>query len=88
VATAKPVTTKDWEIKITMDPDANESAWFDAVWQGATTALTFAESDADVMAIFKTNKDMFDDAKTRDPEWFKKLMEEFTKVKNKFKEQE
>ena len=88
VVTAKPVTTKDWEIKITMEPDANESAWFDAVWQGATTALTFAESDADVMAIFKTNKNMFDDAKTRDPEWFRKLMEEFTKVKNKFKEQE
>jgi len=30
---------------------------------------------------------MFDGAKSRDPEWFKKLMEEFTKIKNKFKEQ-
>ena len=79
--------TKDWEIKITMKPDANESAWLDMVWEGAVTALNFAESDADVMAIFKTNKVMFDEAKSRDPEWFKKLMEEFTKIKNKFKEQ-
>jgi hypothetical protein len=80
-------TTKDWEIKVTMTPEANEAEWFDMVWKGATLALGFAQSDADVMSIFKTNKTLFDDAKNRDSEWFKKLMEEFTKTKNKFKEQ-
>jgi hypothetical protein len=78
---------KDWGIKITMKPDANEADWFDAVWASTTTLLRFAEKDQDVMAVFKANKSLFDEAKSRDPEWFKKLMEEFTKVKNKFKEE-
>ncbi len=86
IVAGKP-STKDWDIKITMNPDANEVVWFDAVWAATTTALSFAESDADVMAIFKVNKVIFDEAKSRDAEWFKKLMEEFTKIKNKFKEQ-
>jgi hypothetical protein len=78
---------KDWGIKITMKPAANEADWFDAVWASTTTLLRFAEKDQDVMAVFKANKSLFDEAKSRDPEWFKKLMEEFTKVKNKFKEE-
>ena len=78
---------KDWGIKITMKPDANEPDWFEAVWASTTTLLGFAEKDQDVMAVFKANKSLFDEAKSRDPEWFKKLMEEFTKVKNKFKEE-
>ncbi len=78
---------KDWGIKITMKPDANEPDWFDAVWASTTTLLSFAEKDQDVMAVFKANKSLYDEAKSRDPEWFKKLMEEFTKVKNKFKEE-
>ncbi len=87
ISSEKPTTNQSWGILITMEPDANESAWFDALWAGATTALGFAQSDADVMAVFKTNKVLFDEAKSRDPEWFKSLMEEFTKTKNKFKEQ-
>lgn len=78
---------KDWGIKITMKPDSNEPDWFDAVWASTTTLLSFAEKDQDVMAVFKANKSLYDEAKSRDPEWFKKLMEEFTKVKNKFKEE-
>ena len=78
---------KDWGIKITMKPDAHEPDWFDAVWASTTTLLSFAEKDQDVMAVFKANKSLYDEAKSRDPEWFKKLMEEFTKVKNKFKEE-
>ena len=81
-----PKAEGDWSINVTLKPDANENDWFEIVWKGATTALGMAGSDADVMAIFKKNKALFDEAKNRDPEWFKKLMEEFTKVKNKFKE--
>ena len=83
---AVPKTTGDWSINVTIKPDANENDWFEAVWGGALSLLKFTSSDADVMAIFKKNKVLFDEAKSRDPEWFKKLMEEFTKTKNKFKE--
>lgn len=81
-----PKTTGDWSINITMKPDANQNDWFEILWKGATTALDMAGSDADVMAIFKKNKALFDEAKNRDPEWFKTLMEKFTETKNKFKE--
>ena len=81
-----PKTVGDWSMNVTLKPDANPNDWFEAVWKGATTLLGFTQSDADVMAIFKKNKVLFDEAKSRDPEWFKKLMEEFTKVKNKLKE--
>ena len=87
ISTEKPKTTKSWEIKVSIEPDANEAMWFDMVWQAATTVLGFVEAEADVMSIFKANKTLLDEAKDRDPEWFKKLMEEFTKTKNKFKEQ-
>lgn len=80
-------TTQDWEIKITAEDSASEQDWLDMVWAAATALLGFATSEDDVMAIFKTNKILFDDAKSRDADWFKKLMEEFTKVKNKFKEE-
>lgn len=81
-----PKTTGDWSINLTMNPDDNENDWLELLWKGATTALKMAGSDSDVMAIFKKNKTLFDEAKARDPDWFKTLMEEFTKTKNKFKE--
>ena len=88
----KPVPKKtekamdDWQIEVSIEPDANQNDWFEMVWKGATTLLSFANSEADVMAVFKTNKVLFDEAKGRDPEWFKSLMEEFTKARNRFKE--
>lgn len=78
---------QDWQIEVSIEPDANQNDWFEMVWKGATTLLGFVSNETDVMAIFKTNKVLFDEAKSRDPEWFKSLMEEFTKTKNKFKEQ-
>lgn len=81
----KKTTNKPCQIEISADP--SDDVWYSLLEEGATTLLGFAESDADVMAIFKTNKTLFDEAKNQDPERFKKLMEEFTKVKNKFKEQ-
>ena len=84
---SEPKVTQSWEISIGMKPDANPNDWFETLWAGATTLLGFTTNEKDVMAIFKTNKSLFDEAKDRDPDWFKSLMEEFTKTKNKFKEQ-
>ncbi len=88
---AKPVAreakaTKGWEISISIGPEENLNDWLEMLWRATTELLKFAGSEADVMAVFKTNKVLFDQAKSHDPEWFKKLMEEFTKIKNKFKE--
>lgn len=81
----KPVAKQGWQIEIKAE---EEGDWLDLLWRASTELLKFASSDADVMAIFKTNKVVYDEAKAMDADWFKKLMEEFTKTKNKFKEQE
>ena len=86
-AKPKEKSMQDWQIEVSIEPDANQNDWFEMVWKGATMLLGFVNSEADVMAVFKTNKVLFDEAKNRDPEWFKSLMEEFTKARNKFKEQ-
>lgn len=73
-----------WEIKIANKPEEGQ-IWLDALWTASAALLEFAKSDADVMSIFKTNKDLFDAAKEYDAIWFKKLMAEFTKTKEKLK---
>ena len=80
-------TSHDWEIKLTIEDSASEQDWLDMVWAASIAMLGFATKEADVMSIFKTNKVLFDEAKSRDADWFKKLMEEFTKTRNKFKEE-
>lgn len=82
----KPKAVGDWVINMNAGPDTGIEDWLAALWDGATVALSMAGSDADVMAIFKKNKTLFDEAKAKDAGWFKRLMEEFTKTKDKFKE--
>jgi len=86
IVTEKPTTTEGWEISVS-GQESGTTDWFEAIWAGSVAALSLANSNADVMSIFKVNKILFDEAKAIDPEWFKKLMAEFTKVKDKYKEQ-
>ena len=48
------------------------------------TALDMATSEADVMAIFKQNKELFDLVKSADPAVWKSLMSLFSDTKKKF----
>jgi hypothetical protein len=47
-------------------------------------ALDMATSEADVMQIFKKNKQLFDAVKAQDAVFFKSLMAQFTQTKAKF----
>jgi len=77
-------SNKSWSISVTVDPAVDKAAWIDAVNNGVLAGLAFAESEADVLAIFKTNKVLFDTYKALDEPLFKELMAEFTKVKEKY----
>ena len=74
----------DWSITVTKDASADKQGWMDAVNEGVLSLLSFAESEADVLAIFKKNKVLFDTYKQLDEPLFKELMVEFTKVKEKY----
>lgn len=74
----------DWSITVTKDSSADKQGWMDAVNEGVLSLLAFAESEADVLAIFKKNKVLFDTYKALDEPLFKELMTEFTKIKEKY----
>ena len=75
----------EWQIVITKSPGTLPQEWLDAVQDATKTCLSVAGSSEDVMKIFRTNKQVFDAAKTLDPVFFKQLMNEFTLTKQKFK---
>lgn len=74
----------EWQIAIDMPTDDNLAGWLELVSTSAHTCLGLAKSEDDVLAIFKKNKALFDKVKEIDPQYFKGLMDDFSKVKNKF----
>jgi hypothetical protein len=61
--------------------------WLDLVKETSLVALGFAESQQDVMQLFKLNKTLFDVVKGIDEAFFKDLMTQFAAVKKQFEEQ-
>lgn len=74
----------EWQIKVSLKPEGDVEEWKTAVAIAAGLALEMATSEADVMAIFKKNKQLFDAVKAQDAVFFKSLMANFTQTKAKF----
>ena len=72
-----------WKIVITSAPEGDVFEWFDAVNGAAEVALGFAQTGADVLAIFKENKSLFDKVKELDKSVFDVMMEKFAETKTK-----
>jgi hypothetical protein len=83
---AAPIVGKEgeWQIVAPAAPAGDPFEWLNLVSDAAHMVLGFAESEADVMAIFKKNKALFDAVKATDPDAFGLMMEQFKEVKNKF----
>ena len=75
-----------WQLKISADPGYEVEEWISLLEKATMTQLGFAESKSDVMNIFKMNRNIFDRMKLENESRYKKLMEEFTKTQEKFKE--
>jgi len=73
-----------WQIVIKASPESLPHEWLAALQDATKTCLSVAASSEDVMKIFRTNKQVFDTAKTLDPAFFKQLMNEFALTKQKF----
>jgi hypothetical protein len=75
-----------WQLKVTADSAENLQAWIGVVMDAARIALTTAQSQKDVMDIFKVNRNIFDKLKQESAEDHELLMAEFSTAKKKFGE--
>lgn len=74
----------EWQIKVSLNPGGDVANWLDCVLDASMLALDMANSESDVMTIFKKNKQLFDAVKAQDATFFKSLMAKFTAAKSRF----
>jgi hypothetical protein len=74
----------DWQMVVTGNP--GDSNWMQLVEEAAEFMLRIAANEEDVMAIYKKNKQLFEEVKAQDAVFFKDLMDKFSQTRNKFKE--
>jgi hypothetical protein len=79
-APAKPKpTTGPWSLSVADNEDVD--IWMDVLSSGCDVLLSAAESVDDVATIFKTNRSVFDKAKSLDETAYAKIMEKFSATK-------
>jgi hypothetical protein len=77
-----------WQLKISIEPEGDFAEWASIVMDATKLGLEQAASEADVMSLFRTNKNIFDRLKEEPgSSAYDALMEEFKTARNKFKEQ-
>lgn len=74
-----------WNLTVSADKGVDINAWVDVVYDVTSKALGLAKNDADVMEIFKVNRNIFDQLKLANEDSYKNLMACFTETKNNFK---
>lgn len=77
----------EWQLKVTADPGFDIEEWIKLVQDAAKIMISQAASEADVMSIFKVNRNFFDRMKLESEEAYKQLMADFGQAREKFKEQ-
>lgn len=72
-------TTGPWSLSVSDTEDV--AAWMEALGSGCDVLLALAVNTDDVATIFKTNRSVFDKAKSLDENAYSKIMEKFTATK-------
>jgi hypothetical protein len=75
-----------WQLKVVAKPDGNHGEWSQLVIDATMLQLEQAKSEANVMDIFKTNRNIYDEVKSGSPTAYDILMDEFKQARNKHKE--
>lgn len=74
----------NWKIKVTTTPEASATDFIKIVSEAAVLALESAQSQGDVMDIFKVNREVFDKVKALDESCYKDLLDAFKAKKEAF----
>jgi hypothetical protein len=76
-----------WQLKVSIEPEGEFADWAGIVMDATKLGLEQAADEADVMAIFRNNKNIYDRMKSEPgSSAYEALMEEFKTARNKFKE--
>ena len=76
-----------WQLKVSIEPQGEFADWAGIVMDATKLGLEQAADEADVMAIFRNNKNIYDRMKSEPgSSAYDALMEEFKTARNKFKE--
>jgi ERF superfamily len=75
-----------WQIGVQVDSEQDIQTWITTVVDATRIALGQAQSEKDVMDIFKVNRIIFDHLKKEGPEDYSVLMQDFKTRKDDFKE--
>ena len=75
-----------WQISVTVERESDLPKWISIVLEATRLALGQAQSEKDVMDIFKVNRIIFDTLKAEAPEDYTALMQDFKNRKDDFKE--
>ena len=78
-ATKPKQTNGPWQISLADNEDIG--AWMDTLGAGCDALLQLATNVDDVATIFKTNRSVFDKAKSLDETAYSKIMEKFSSTK-------
>jgi hypothetical protein len=76
----------NWQLKVSAEPDGDHGEWSQLVIDATALQLTQAQNEIDVMSIFKTNRNIYEEVKKGSPTAFVVLLEEFKQAKTKHKE--
>lgn len=75
-----------WQLKVVAKPDGDHGEWSQLVIDATMLMIGQAKSEADVMSIFKTNRNIYDEVKSGSPTAYDVLMDEFKQARAKHKE--
>jgi len=77
-----------WQLKVSIEPQGEFADWASIVMDATKLGLEQCTAEAEVMSLFRTNKNIFDRMKAEPgSSSYDALMEEFKTARNKFKEQ-
>lgn len=75
----------DWQLKIVAKPDGNHGEWSQLVIDATALQMQQVKTEADVMNLFKTNRNIYDEVKAGSPTAYEVLMSEFKQARAKHK---
>ena len=74
-----------WYVKVEADPEVDMNEWLNLVTEAFRIALSQAQTERDVLDIFKVNKNIFDRLEKDAPDEFSILMSNFKQARESFK---
>ena len=76
----------EWQLKVVAKPDGDHGEWSQLVIDATMLQIEQAKTESDVMSIFKTNRNIYDEVKSGSPTAYDVLMDEFKQARAKHKE--